>query len=362
MNILIVEDEDSILKLIELWLGHYQIYKAKTLKEGMLLFNQNEIDLILTDIRLAGVGDGLDLLKAIKSKNSEVPVVVMTAHGSKELAIDCIKLGAFDFIEKPFTKLELNHALEKAQREREKIIQLNRLKSELKAQNIELLEKIEDKEQFLRIICHDLANALQKILMLTEAPRFENTEKIKEIIQVQSSMISKIRNQERDKVNLNKCIDLNDVKDFLNIYFSNEIIYKNISLNFTGHWNKKLHVDPTIFKISVLGNIISNSMKFSPPGSRIELHADESESHLIITIRDFGIGMSQQQVQNLFVHANRTSKDGLQGEKGTSLGLTIVKYQVEKFGGAIRVTSNDGSQNDSETGTTFELSFKKSAA
>ncbi|MHC4237131.1 MAG: response regulator, partial [Planctomycetota bacterium] len=69
-------------------------------------FANNEYDVILTDIRMPGL-DGITLLKEIKNKNPNQAVIVMTAFGTVETAIEAMKLGAFDYLQKPFSTEEL---------------------------------------------------------------------------------------------------------------------------------------------------------------------------------------------------------------------------------------------------------------
>ena len=101
-TVLLVDDEPDILQLLEIALARMNLntVSAKTLEEAMTLLETAEPDLCLTDMRLPD-GNGLQLVEHVQQFNRELPVAVITAHGSVEAAIDALKLGAFDFVSKP---------------------------------------------------------------------------------------------------------------------------------------------------------------------------------------------------------------------------------------------------------------------
>ncbi len=106
-KILVVEDEAKLRRVIELQLASsgFEVDLAATAEEGIRLAER--ADLILTDLRLPGM-DGIALLNAVREQNAHVPVIVMTAFGTVENAVEAMKLGAADFLLKPFS---LDHLL-----------------------------------------------------------------------------------------------------------------------------------------------------------------------------------------------------------------------------------------------------------
>ena len=99
---LVVDDEPDIRELLELTLSRMQIdaNTAATIEEAKQLLATHVFDLCLTDMRLPD-GDGLDLVRYIQRKAPQLPVAVITAHGSMSSAIEALKAGAFDFVTKP---------------------------------------------------------------------------------------------------------------------------------------------------------------------------------------------------------------------------------------------------------------------
>jgi DNA-binding NtrC family response regulator len=101
-KILVVEDKESMAKMLKetLEMEGYEIVVARDGAEGLRRIKDSKIDLVLTDLKLPKK-DGLEVLKASKDKNPLIPVIVMTAFGSVETAVNAMKLGAHDFITKP---------------------------------------------------------------------------------------------------------------------------------------------------------------------------------------------------------------------------------------------------------------------
>jgi len=126
-RILIVDDEPSVLLETAASLKrHYDPLTAASAEEAERILSQQRVDLLLTDLKLSGK-DGLALLESAKAANPDLPVVVMSGHGSIEDAVKAIRLGAADFVEKPFGPDRLHVTVERAlevralQRENERL-------------------------------------------------------------------------------------------------------------------------------------------------------------------------------------------------------------------------------------------------
>src|SRR6266853_2649442 len=106
--ILVVEDEAKMRRLLELQLGEegFIVHSASDAEAGLQLLVREKPDLVVTDLRLPGMS-GLEFLQAVKRVNSALPVVVMTAYGTVESAVEAMKIGASDYVTKPFSLAEL---------------------------------------------------------------------------------------------------------------------------------------------------------------------------------------------------------------------------------------------------------------
>jgi two-component system response regulator AtoC len=109
-RIYIVDDEETISKLLDTWVGQRWGYKTEVFQDGKSFLNRlsEPPNLILLDIMLPDIS-GIDLLKEVKERTPEIPVIVLSAQGSVEVALKTLKLGAVDYFSKPidFPKLEI---------------------------------------------------------------------------------------------------------------------------------------------------------------------------------------------------------------------------------------------------------------
>jgi DNA-binding NtrC family response regulator len=112
-RILIVEDEDKLRRILELQLvdSGFDVVKAASAEEALPLIDR--ADLILTDFKLPGMS-GLEMLQLVRKQNTQVPVIVMTAFGTIENAVEAMKAGASDFLLKPFDLAHLTAVVNKA--------------------------------------------------------------------------------------------------------------------------------------------------------------------------------------------------------------------------------------------------------
>ncbi|MFA6465425.1 MAG: response regulator, partial [Desulfurivibrionaceae bacterium] len=101
-TILIIDDEASIRESLSGILADegFQTLSAEDGQQGLSLLEDEPVDLVLLDIWMPGL-DGLEVLKRIKESQAELPVIMISGHGTIETAVQATKMGAYDFIEKP---------------------------------------------------------------------------------------------------------------------------------------------------------------------------------------------------------------------------------------------------------------------
>ena len=139
-RILIVEDEDKLRRVIQLQLesAGFEVDGAPTAEQAMPL--ASFANLIITDLRLPGLS-GLELIQQLQSRGIQAAVVVITAHGSVETAVEAMKLGAADFLQKPFSLDHLTTVVQKVM-----AVQA------LRAENQRMREELDQRYQFDNII------------------------------------------------------------------------------------------------------------------------------------------------------------------------------------------------------------------
>ncbi len=129
-TILIVDDEKNYLVVLEALLGAegYEIVTARDAKMAVSILRETDLDLIITDMKMPGMS-GMELLETCKKINPEIPVIMMTAFGSIEMAVEAMKKLAYDYIQKPFENDQLKLTVKKAM-ENHRLVKDNRLLAE----------------------------------------------------------------------------------------------------------------------------------------------------------------------------------------------------------------------------------------
>jgi DNA-binding NtrC family response regulator len=151
-SLLIVDDEKDMLKLLQRSIRadiDCEIFSATDALSGLHIVETHPVDVALLDIRMPRM-DGLELLERIKSIDSLITVIMMTAYGVIEVAVDSIKKGAYDFITKPFEHETLIHLLTKAF-ERSRLLRENR----------HLQQRIQTEQSFQNLV--GMSPAMQKV-------------------------------------------------------------------------------------------------------------------------------------------------------------------------------------------------------
>jgi two-component system NtrC family response regulator len=141
-TILIVDDEKNYLVVLSTFLSGegYETLTASTAQQALEIAETADLDLVLTDMKMPTM-DGIELLKRIKEKAPDLPVVMMTAYGTVEKAVGAMQLGAFNFIQKPFQNETLKQIVNKAV-STYKVLKENR----------RLLRALEDRYRFNNVI------------------------------------------------------------------------------------------------------------------------------------------------------------------------------------------------------------------
>lgn len=132
LSVLIIDDEESILISLKSYLSkrNYKLFTAKDGKEGFEIIKNNLVDVVLTDFRMPE-WDGKKVLQEIKNLNPEIEVVMITAFGNVEDAVEIMKLGAYDYLSKPIDLDELDHILKRIKEKKLLIAENKILKDEL---------------------------------------------------------------------------------------------------------------------------------------------------------------------------------------------------------------------------------------
>ncbi len=119
-QVLIVDDEPNLRKILAAQLSRdgYDVMTAEDGEQGLQMLRDHHIDLVVTDLKMPKV-DGMTLLREALREDPELPVVMITAHGTVDTAVEALKTGAFDYLTKPFDKDEVRQIVAKALKTRQ---------------------------------------------------------------------------------------------------------------------------------------------------------------------------------------------------------------------------------------------------
>ena len=114
-QVLIVDDEPNLRKILAAQLSRdgYEVMLAEDGEQGLSMLREHHIDLVVTDLKMPKV-DGMTLLREALKETPDLPIVMITAHGTVDTAVEALKLGAFDYLTKPFDKDEVRQVVAKA--------------------------------------------------------------------------------------------------------------------------------------------------------------------------------------------------------------------------------------------------------
>ena len=150
IKILILDDEKQFTEELSGFFldSDYESFEANTAAEGKKILTNHEIDLLILDVRLPGV-NGLDILKEVKTQYPSMEVIIISAHGDMDTVIKAMRLGAFDYLRKPFRYIDIQIAIERTQ----KYLQLQRRLKQMEERNSLISKNLEEKidRQFIGV-------------------------------------------------------------------------------------------------------------------------------------------------------------------------------------------------------------------
>ncbi len=386
IKILLVDDREDNLMSMEIVLEKqgYSFAKATSGIEALkILLKEDDFSLILLDVKMP-IMDGYETAELIyqREKLKNIPIIFITGQDYEETAVfKGYQAGAVDYIRKPFNPqilrskvavfaelykknqllkkqedklkainedlVKLNQDLEN--RVRERTLELENLNHELRGLNIA-------KDKILSVISHDLRNPFTALLASSEKLNrdFERLEprEIKNFSNIIYRTSNRILGQlndlvewakqqnEKSRFSPTKIHLVEGLKESLELLKSNAI-QKGIRLENNVPSNIFVKADALMLR-SILQNIVTNAIKFTPEGGSVRLKADEVEAMAEICVEDTGVGMSEEMKSKLLLEPGSHSVSGTNNEQGSGLGLILVRDFVAQHGGVIKVESEIG--------------------
>jgi signal transduction histidine kinase len=261
--------------------------------------------------------------------------------GNLEIAVNLDTKGELQLLANSFNSMvrELKTRIES----------INNLNDELKKSN-------QTKDKYFSIIAHDLKNPFNAILGFTDllVEHYKDFDEVKRqkiirelnksskvIYNLLENLLTWSRSQSGKIESYPEMLDLNSLMD--NSISSYSGVAKQKQISVTNNILEEISIFADEFTITVaINNILNNAFKFTPEGGLVIISAKKIINEVEIKIKDTGIGMNSEIIDNLFQSKKITSMPGTKQEKGTGLGLILVKDFIEKNNGSLTIKSAPG--------------------
>jgi len=354
-TILIVDDNSKNIQVLASILNDYN-YKIKAATNGVQALDmiENSLpDLILLDVMMPEL-DGFQTCERLKSsdRTKNIPIIFLTAKVETEDIVQGFKLGAVDYITKPFYPEELIARV---------TTHLDLKKSK------DIIEKISfERKELLHILSHDLINSMGYCITALEMVK-EDPDFLKDVL---DNMLGALKNgvEVVDMVRQMRALEEYSISKNLmptsltllvteaTQIIKQKLTQKNLTLNMDISEDFEVLVERISFINSVFLNIMTNAIKFSFPGSSIDILAKKEKDKILLSIKDSGIGIPQEILNDIFDMSKATSRKGTNNEPGTGFGMPLVKKFVSAYGGEITIESV--TEENQAHGTTITLFLK----
>lgn len=345
IQILIVDDNALNFKIVGTLLKEkgYKIAVATNGSEALDVLSKSRIDLVLLDVIMPGI-NGFEVCIKIKEDErfKDIPVIFLTACNDTEVLVNCFKSGGVDFINKPFIKEELLARIENH-------LFLSKSKKEI-------LTLMQNRDKLYSIIAHDIRSPLNNILytltLIADGKLNPESDKFRLLISTlvkTSSGLTTLVDNLIDWTKYNYAsIEFSRSKNYIFPILKECIaIYGSAAQEKEIRFNLDVKEDleatfDALSMFTVFRNLISNSIKFSNPKGIISLTSHSSNNMVNIVIFDNGKGMSQETIQKIMVANEPMTSKGTNNERGTGLGLVLVKDFITRNQGKLEIKSKIG--------------------
>ncbi|MCZ6674877.1 MAG: response regulator [Verrucomicrobia bacterium] len=367
-NVLVIDDELGPRESLRYLLGEeFEVDVSDRVEGGLEKLSQKTYDAIIMDIRLPSM-NGIEGLAKVREIDQDVSIIMLTGYGNLETAQEAIKLGANEYVTKPFDIHKMLETVKKHTRESNLRRKRGFMLKEVQKMNDILKGQLEERESMAswgkasaRLV-HDLSSPLTAILgysslLLHEVKNasdgqdvpMENALAYAETLERNANYCRELAQSWKEVCKGNNNSEVFSILDAVrkvkaDIFFDD----KNILVD----GDDSLTVSGSISEISRLfQNLIRNALEAKSSEQNdpvtVQVTVESGDDEAIVTIVDNGCGMNQDTIGQM-QQGNFTTK----GENGTGLGFIICKRIVEAHDGAITVNSEEG------LGTTITFSLK----
>ena len=369
--ILIVDDDTALLQALPqalyLRLEGVKVDTCDSAQTALEYIQEHDYDAIVSDIKMPGM-DGLALLARIQELRPGTPTLLITGHGEHDLAVQALRGGAYDFIQKPIDRDYLVAALRRAIQTRQLHCQVieQQFALELHARSLErmvqkrtqeLVEANAAKDKFLSIVSHELKTPLASLKGRTQLFRRQLERAVSTEV-VYQGLTDMERSIGRMEVLVNDLLDTSLIETNMFVLHRKRCDLVDLCRKLIDEYTagtgpaltfeclgEALEVDVDGDRISqVIINLLSNARKYSPKGSPITVTLEQVGYDAIFSVCDMGVGIPNERQSRIFEPFYRVP--GIEVQTGSSIGLGLGLYIsrkiVERHGGRIDVQSSPG--------------------
>ena len=361
-QVLVIDDEMGPRESLRMLLKpNYQVYTAENVETGLQILQEKRPDAVISDIRMPGTS-GIEGLRKIREIDPHVAVIMLTGFGALDTAKEALRLGANDYISKPFDAREMRETIGRNV-ERTRVQRTGATAAaEISELNSRLLKELAQKERLASLgqvsaeIVHDLGNPLTIVWGYVQilAKKLEQSEKENGAKNSDSAKELGIIEQNvrlcREYLNMWRSYGSAEASPHQPISMSQIVseVVKGIT-PLAGEGGIKLNSNIGDDHCTVLGdavqikraiqNVIINALQaFSAKTGKVEIGCQRKDFYVDIRVEDNGSGIAKEQLGKIFDPYFTTK----QGKSGTGLGLYITKKVIDDHNGSIKVDSTPG--------------------
>ncbi|MGX1928632.1 hybrid sensor histidine kinase/response regulator [Flagellimonas sp. 2504JD4-2] len=351
--ILAVDDEQLNLELIRFILERNDYLYEGTSDDDYFfeLLEQRKPDLILLDVIMPRI-EGFELCEKIKSfeEYRDIPIIFLTGKVNVKDKVKGFEVGGVDYVTKPFNEQELVARIQTH-------VELVRAKNQIEQQAKNLKQSNDLKDRMFSIIGHDLRSPLSAAKLKMDFimrgiidPKDDKflDETVYDLLKTMDEALNLLQNllgwakSESDQIQMiPEKLNLNDLVEQTFRLLKLGSDHKNIAMQNNVPEELFAYADNNMIK-TVLRNILSNAIKFTPVEGVIKINSKQSKDHVVIEVEDNGNGIPKEDIKKILNPNEHFSKLGTEKEPGTGLGLILCQNFVNKNGGDLKIRSKVG--------------------
>ncbi|MDH5714906.1 MAG: response regulator [Candidatus Aminicenantes bacterium] len=349
LKILIIDDEASIRDSCSQVLSK-EGYITETAEDGSVgleKVKKTKPDLVLVDLKMPGIS-GMEVLESLKEIDPDIVSIVITGYATIESAVEAMKLGAYDYVPKPFTPDELRLITNRGLEKRRLLLETATLRQ----------EKKQMEENFISLVTHELRSPLIAVKQYFDVILDEEiggklkvkqkemlgraSERIDGLMKLVNDWLQMMGIKEEEIAKRSQDFDLKpllgEAMELLQpLADKSEVALQLKPLDDI----PRAHGDK-ITLTHVFLNIISNGITYNRKGGKVTVSLREDGEFLAVDVADTGMGIPEESLPLIFDQFYRVRGKGTRKLIGTGLGLSIAKRIVEAHKGQIKVQSTLG--------------------